>query len=171
VKISFRRWELADIEHVRRILLDTWLETYSSFIPHDDILGYLDEHYDHETIKSLVEDPDVVGFVAEVDGAIAGYERTFYNKEEKRLYVQQLYILPKYQGLGFGKQLMAFAAEHAKTYDLDRVWLGVMVENTYALLWYQKMGYQIVEKEPFTMGKTIVEHYIGYVPVNRMISS
>jgi ribosomal protein S18 acetylase RimI-like enzyme len=67
--------------------------------------------------------------------------------------------------LGLGKQLMAFAADHAKTYDLDRVWLGVMVDNTAALLWYQNMGYQIIEKTPFTLGKTTVEHYIGFIPV------
>jgi ribosomal protein S18 acetylase RimI-like enzyme len=60
---------------------------------------------------------------------------------------------------------MAFAADHAKTYDLDRVWLGVMVDNTAALLWYQNMGYQIIEKTPFTLGKTSVEHYIGFIPV------
>jgi len=165
VRISYRRWELKDIESIRQLLYDTWLDTYAEFIPREDILEYLKGYYNGDILRSFVDDQNVVGFVAEVDGAIAGYEKTFYNREEKRLYVQQLYILPRHQGLGLGKQLMAFAADHAKTYDLDRVWLGVMVDNTAALLWYQNMGYQIIEKTPFTLGKTTVEHYIGFIPV------
>ena len=141
------------------------MDTYAEFIPQEDILEYLNEHYNADVMRSFFDDQNVVGFIAEVDSAVAGYEKTFYNQEEKRLYVQQLYILPRYQGLGLGKQLMAFAADHAKTYDLDRVWLGVMVDNTAALSWYQNMGYQVIEKTPFTLGKTTVEHYIGFVPV------
>jgi len=165
VRISYRRWEMKDVESIRKLLHDTWLDTYGTFIPREDILDYLSGHYSGDIVRSFFDDQDVVGFVAEVDGTIAGYEKTSYHQEEKRLYVQQLYILPRYQGLGLGKQLMAFAADHAKTYDLDCVWLGVMVDNTAALLWYQNMGYQIIEKTPFTLGKTKVEHYIGFVPV------
>jgi diamine N-acetyltransferase len=165
VRIAYRRWNMNDVESIRQLLHDTWIDAYSEFIPREDILEYLAEHYDDGSLRNFMDDQNVVGFVAEVDNAIAGYEKTFYHKEEVRLYVQQLYILPRFQGLGLGKQLMAFAAEHAKTFNLDRVWLGVMEKNISALLWYQNMGYRIAEKIPFTMGKTQVDHYIGYVPI------
>ncbi len=165
MRISYRRWELMDVESIRQLLHDTWLDTYAEFIPREDILEYLEEYYNEDILRSFFADKNIVGFIAEVDGVVAGYEKTFYNRKENRLYVQQLYILPRYQGSGLGKQLMAFAADHARTYDLDRVWLGVMVNNMTALLWYQNMGYQIMEKTPQTLGKTTVEHYIGYVPV------
>lgn len=164
MRIAYRRWNVEDAGSIHRLLYETWIDTYSEIIPRDDMLEYLEEHYDERALQTYIQDEHFVGFVAEVDGVLAGYEKTFYNEEEKRLYVQQLYILPKYQGLGLGKQLMTFAAEHAKTYGLDCVWLGVMVDNTTALLWYKNMGYQIVEKTPFTMGKSKVDHYIGYVP-------
>jgi len=157
--------------HIHRTLRDTWLDAYAGFIPRGDILGYLEQHYHPEAVKKLMEDVNTVGFVAEVDGIIAGYEKTFYNTDEQRLYVHQLYILPQFQGLGLGKQLMAFAAERAVTFNLDRVWLGVMVENTSSVQWYQKMGYQITEKTPFVMGGTTVDHYIGYVPVEDIVRS
>jgi len=165
MRISYRRWKLKDVESIRQLLFDTWLDTYAKFIPREDILEYLEEYYNEDILRSFFDDQNIVGFIAEVDGVVAGYEKTFYNRKENRLYVQQLYILPRYQGSGLGKQLMAFAADHAQTYDLDRVWLGVMVNNTTALLWYQNMGYQIMEKTPYTLGKTKVEHYIGYIPV------
>jgi ribosomal protein S18 acetylase RimI-like enzyme len=129
-------------------------------------MQYLEEYYNEDVIRSFFTDPNIVGFIAQVNGELVGYEKTFYDKNENRLYVQQLYILRQYQGMGIGRQLMGFAADHALTYDLDRVWLGVMVNNTPALLWYQNMGYQIKEKAPFSLGKTTIEHYIGFVPVS-----
>ena len=158
-----------DAENVHQILLRTWLDTYSDFVPREDILGYLGKNYHPDMLRQLLQNPGIVSYVAEVDDILTGYERTLYNDDEKRLYVQQLYILPEYQGLGLGKQLMVLAAERAITFNLDRVWLGVMVSNTSALEWYLKMGYQIVEKEPFNLEKTAVEHYIGFVPIDRIL--
>jgi diamine N-acetyltransferase len=165
MRISYRRWELKDVDNIRQLLHDTWIGTYSEFVPREDINEYLEGYYSQDILHSFFIDKNVVGFIAEVDGEVAGYEKTFYNREENRLYVQQLYILPRYQKSGLGKQLITFAAEHAQTFDLDRIWLAVMVKNTPALLWYQNMGYQIMDKTPFTLGKTKVEHYVGYVPV------
>jgi hypothetical protein len=32
------------------------------------------------------------------------------------------------------------------------------------------MGYEVVENAPFTMGKTTVDHFIGFVPVERILA-
>jgi len=170
VKILYRRWDGDDAGGIRALLRETWIDAYGAFIPREDILSYLDAHYDIESIRGFIGDPNIAGFVAEADATICGCVKTFFHAGEKRLYVQQLYILPEFQSRGIGSQLMAFAAERAKTLDLDRVWLGVMIRNTSAVLWYEKMGYRIVENAPFTMGKTEVDHYIGYVPVEDILS-
>jgi ribosomal protein S18 acetylase RimI-like enzyme len=112
----------------------------------------------------------MIGFIAEYDDVIAGCEKTYYSEKENRLYVQQLYILPVYQNLGLGKKLMTSAAERAKSMDLDKIWLGVMMNNESAVMWYKNMGYEVVEKVPFTMGKTTVDHFIGCIPVGRILT-
>ena len=85
-----------------------------------------------------------------------------YFPSEGRLYVQSLYILPRFQGRGVGRALLARAEKRALEYGLDRIWLGVMTQNTDALEWYTRHGFEFVEKAPFTMGETVVEHVIGY---------
>jgi len=45
-----------------------------------------------------------------------------------------------------------------------------MVKNEPAVSWYKKMGYEVVENAPFTMGKTTVDHYIGFVPFGRILT-
>jgi ribosomal protein S18 acetylase RimI-like enzyme len=171
MRISYRRWEIGDASSIRHVLHDTWLDAYKNIVPKEDLLAYLDDHYSIDAIRKSMENEHIVGFVSDVDGEVVGCERTFFHQEENRLYVHQLYVLPEYQGYGIGKQLMIFAGERAKTFNLDRVWLGVMVDNTPALLWYQKMGYKISERIPFVMGKTSVDHYIGFVLVDDILLS
>ena len=170
MSINIRPWHQDDLEVVRYILWETWKESYSGFIPVDDLLTYFNERCTSTILSEQYNDTNVVGFVAEYDEVIAGYEKTYYNENENRFYVQQLYILSVYQSLGLGKKLMKSAAELARSMGLDKIWLGVMVKNESAVSWYKKMGYEVVENAPFTMGKTTVDHFIGFVPIERILA-
>ena len=110
----------------------------------------------------MFNDPLTQVFVAEGDDHIVGYARLFFNREENRLYVPSLYLLPDFQGQNIGIRLIKKAEECAGKKGLDELWIGVMVENRKALLFYRKVGFQFVREEPFTMGKTTVSHLIGY---------
>jgi diamine N-acetyltransferase len=170
VSINIRTWHQDDLEIVRYVLWETWKESYSSFIPVDDLLVYFNEHCASKIIAEQYVDAQMIGFIAEYDDVIAGCEKTYYSEKENRLYVQQLYVLSAYQNLGLGRKLMISAAERAQSLGLDKVWLGVMAKNESAVAWYKKMGYEVVENAPFTMGKTTVDHFIGFVPVGRILA-
>jgi ribosomal protein S18 acetylase RimI-like enzyme len=170
VSINIRTWHQDDLELVRYVLWETWKESYSSFIPVDDLLVYFNEHCTLKIIAEQYLDTQMIGFIAEYDDVIAGCEKTYYSEKENRLYVQQLYVLPAYQNLGLGRKLMISAAERAQSLGLDKVWLGVMAKNESAVAWYKNMGYEVVENAPFTMGKTTVDHFIGFVPVGRILA-
>jgi len=161
--VPIRRWTRADLPTVQRLLLETWLDAYGSFIPREDLVGYLNTQYSQAKLEALYADPDVTGLVAEVDGAVAGYAKLYHARAEQRFYVHQLYILPARQGLGLGHRLMDCAEARARELGADRIWLGVMVKNTQAVAWYQKMGFTVTETAPFVMGSTTVDHYIGYL--------
>ena len=166
-----RRWKQTDLEIVRYLLWETWKETYSKFIPSEDLETFFAEHYSSEQMKELFKDQNVTGFVAETDEIIAGFEKLFFDNEKQRLYVHQLYTLPVYQGIGIGTQLLGLAAEHAAAHGFDTVWIGVMVPNEPSVAWYKKFGFEISETLPFTMGKTVVEHYIGCISVNNILAA
>jgi len=165
MSLTIRRWIQADLPTLQNLLLETWLDAYTSFIPREDVVGYLHTQYSLAKLEVLFADPDVTGLVAELDGAVAGYAKLYHNRPQQRFYVHQLYILPARQGHGLGQRLMAAAEERARKLGADRIWLGVMIKNTQAVDWYKKMGYTITETAPFTMGSTTVDHYIGYLPL------
>lgn len=158
-----RRWNLDDLSTIQDVLWKTWLDAYSHFIPEEDVKSYFTEHYDLDSLRTLFHNPMVDGFVAVYDEKVVGFMRTAREPEENRYYVSSLYVLPDYQGKGLGKELMKRAAQEAKAFKLDRVWIGVMVQNHQAVAWYATMGYKVVRNEPFKMGKSTVDHYIGYI--------
>jgi ribosomal protein S18 acetylase RimI-like enzyme len=158
-----RRWTLKDLPVIQDVLWKTWMESYKPFIPETDLRSYFSEHYDLQALTTLFGNPMANGFVAEVDGTIVGFMRTAREPEENRYYMSSLYILPDYQNRGLGGELMKRAGEEAKSFRLDRVWIGVMVQNRQTVEWYEKRGYKIVRTEPFSMGESTVDHYIGYV--------
>jgi ribosomal protein S18 acetylase RimI-like enzyme len=162
VGIIIRPWQKSDLASIRRITWQSWISTYSSFIPESDLRSYFDVTYTEAFLLSMFDDPFMRGFIAEKDDHIAGYARLFLNRDENRLYVPSMYLLPDFLGQGIGRRLLEAAEEYAAEKQVDRLWIGVMVKNRQALLFYRKVGFQFVREEPFTMGKTTVSHLIGY---------
>ena len=160
--IVIRPWQKGDLEAIRKVTWQSWISTYSSFIPENDLRSYFDIYYTESSFLRMLNDPFMQGFIAEMDGHIAGYARLFFNRDENRLYVSSLYFLPEFQGQGMGKQLVESAEGYAAEKGLDELWLGVMAKNRQALVFYRKVGFQFVREEPFTMGKTTVSHLSGY---------
>jgi ribosomal protein S18 acetylase RimI-like enzyme len=61
--------------------------------------------------------------------------------------------------------LLAESYKIANEKHYGKVWLGVMKQNTKAVEWYKKLGFEFVEEEPFTMGATKVLHLIGFINI------
>lgn len=160
--IEILTWTENDFPLVQQILKETWLDTYASFIPLDDLTGYLESAYSVEALGSLYRDANNNGLFALENKKAVAWMRTHLSLEEKRFYVSSIYVLPGNQGKGIGKQLLQKAAELAKQNGFDRIFLGVMKQNAKSLAWYKKEGFVFDEEQPFTMGNTSVPHLIGY---------
>jgi len=167
MEIVIRPWQKGDLESIRRITWQSWISTYSSFIPESDLRSYFDNNYTEASFLSMFEDPLTQVFIAETDDHIAGYVRLFFNRDENRLYVPSLYFLQDFQGQGMGRLLLEAAEGYAAEKGVDELWIGVMVKNRQALVFYRKVGFQFVREEPFTMARTTVSHLIGYKKLGR----
>ena len=165
--IVIRPWQKSDLASIRRITWESWIFTYVTFIPEGDLKSYFDHHYAEESLDRMLADSSMHGFVAQMDGQVAGYARLFFKRDENRLYVSSLYCLPKFEGRGMGSRLLEAAEGYAIEKDLDELWIGVMVRNSGALDFYRKVGFQFVQEKPFTMGNTTVSHLIGYKKIGK----
>jgi ribosomal protein S18 acetylase RimI-like enzyme len=163
--IAIRSWLKTDLETIRTITWTTWVDAYGSFIPEADLRSYFDRVYTIAELSTLLASPYFRGLIAETDAGAAGYAKVTFSPEEARCYLSSLYVLPSCQGKGIGTLLLREAEGHALAFGMNAVWLGVMVQNTPTLRWYERIGFTFVEDKPFIMGSTSVMHRIGYRPI------
>jgi ribosomal protein S18 acetylase RimI-like enzyme len=163
--MTIRGWRTGDIDDVRRITWATWREAYASFIPEADLRAYFDTAYTADALAGLLASPDFRGLIVEEHGVPIGYAKVAHAPAEHKCYLSSLYVLPGHQGKGIGSLLLEHAERHAVEFGLREIWLGVMVQNTRTMQWYERIGFVFVKEEPFTMGATSVPHRIGYRPI------
>ncbi len=156
-----RPWRRSDFPAVRRILWESWVATYRTFIPEEDLRAYFEATYQIDSLARLQDNPRVHGFIGEADGEPVGYARTQFEGSENRLYLASLYLLPAFQGKGIGGDLLRAAEENALGYGLHELWVGVMVLNEASRRWYDRRGFRFAREEPFRMGRTTVANLIG----------
>jgi ribosomal protein S18 acetylase RimI-like enzyme len=157
-----RRWAPTDIPDVQHIAWTTWLATYGGFIPEADIRSHFDEYYATDVLERICTDDRARGYLAEWDERPVGFARAAFDPEEGRCYLASLYVLPDFQGRGLGSQLLRACERFALDQGAAEIWLGVMRQNVTALAWYRRIGFRFVREEPFTMGRTTVQHLLGH---------
>lgn len=158
---TFRPWGKSDFQNVYDILQHSWSNAYSSFVPNEDLTFYLNQTYNLSKLEELYNDKNVFCFVAEVEGRVVGWLKLSISDEDNKFYLSSIYVLPEFQKLKIGKNLIDIAFTTAKEKGFSDIWIGVMDKNINALEWYKKIGFTFVESLPFTMGKTKINHLIG----------
>lgn len=88
-------------------------------------------------------------FVAELDGAMAGFVSLEERKEfPGQLHLFELGVLEPLRGLGIGTWLIEAIEAEARRLGLNGVYLGVGIDNVAAVRLYERLGYERVG-EPF----------------------
>jgi ribosomal protein S18 acetylase RimI-like enzyme len=157
-----RPWRRADLSAIRQVAWDTWTAAYGEFIPEVDRREFHESYYALDKLQKLFDSKIVEGCVALVGDQIVGYSKTHWDIQRSEFFITSLYVLPQYQKLKLGKQMLEYGMESARQYMTDRVWLGVMVENKPAIQWYLRQGFVFIENKPFTIGNTTIDDLIGY---------
>ncbi len=117
---------------LRERLVDLWRASFALGVgapvpqPRDDHLRYFDEHVLAETRVH----------VALRDGELAGFGA--FTPES----VMQLYVHVDHLGQGIGSRLL----ELAKANSSGRLWLHTFVSNTRAQRFYERHGFDVVER-------------------------
>ncbi|MCS7277532.1 MAG: GNAT family N-acetyltransferase [Aquificaceae bacterium] len=142
--MKVRRAEESDIKELVEVYLRGYsgLEEYSYTHP-DDVQAYLNWLFRR----------DVAGiWVAEENGRIVGFvasDGNWFSKREGKVVgaIHELIVLPEYRNRGIGKVLVEKALEYFRSRGLDIAELWVGDENTRAIEFYKKLGFE--EKDRF----------------------
>ena len=160
--ITIRTWNKNDFEQVQEILNKSWEIAYLPFVPQEDLSYYLNQTYNSNRLKELFDNTDTFCFIAQIKEKAAGWLKLYLNIYEDKFYISSIYVHPEFQKLKIGQQLIDFSFSVAKEKGFLKIWIGVMEKNTIALKWYEKNGFHFVDTKPFQMGKTTINHLIGF---------
>jgi ribosomal protein S18 acetylase RimI-like enzyme len=72
-----------------------------------------------------------------------------------KLYLDQLFVAPQYQGQGLGRRLLAFTRSHLP----DEMYLRCVRENERAWRWYEREGFVFEKEEAEPMTGFVMKYY------------
>lgn len=113
---------------------------------------YLNELYTKENLeKELLEEDQEYYFVLykqETVGILRIKFNVDYNElqDDKSLKLHRIYLHPKTQGKGLGKELLNWIEKIGKEKKHEKLWLNAMDTQEQALIFYKKRGFSIVKK-------------------------
>ena len=66
--------------------------------------------------------------------------------ESKSCELKSLYLSEQYQGMGYGKAMLIYAIDQAKSYGYRKMFLDSLSTSTKALALYRKVGFKDTER-------------------------
>jgi ribosomal protein S18 acetylase RimI-like enzyme len=121
----------------------SWQHAYAGLLPAGFLRDELDGFMAAKWAARLAEPAGTYCIaIAEVDGVAAGFVCLWPQAEpDKGVYLDNLHVLPAFQGLGLGRRLMAWAAaETQQGWPQQPMFLYVLAGNGGARAVYQRMG-------------------------------
>ena len=135
-----------DILSIRNLARVTFPATYSSIISAEQI----DLMYSETVLRRELEG-GVTFLMLLADGTPAGFVSFGKQDDEGLFHLHKIYLLPEYQGLGYGREMFLKAEQEMRSQGAKAFELNVNRHNK-ALDFYKKMGMSIDRSGDFDIG-------------------
>ena len=139
-----------DIRSIQNLALVTFPATYSSIISAEQIDFMMDMMYSETVLRRELEG-GVTFLMLLADGTPAGFVSFGKQDDEGLFHLHKIYLLPEYQGLGYGREMFLKAEHEMRAQGAKAFELNVNRHNK-ALDFYKKMGMSIDRSGDFDIG-------------------
>ena len=138
--ITIRQAIASDLDGVRRVLVETWHDTYDALMGAENVTALTDRWHAIDVLASQLNAHNCSFLVAETEGRIVGH--AFVSQRPEVLMLRRIYVLPSHQRLGIGERLLGAALARHPQSTLVR--LNVEAENAKGLSFYRRHGFAVV---------------------------
>jgi GNAT superfamily N-acetyltransferase len=138
----------ADLDRLADIKVRNWRDTYSSLVPSDVLMPYLDHAAQLDYLREDAARPDALLLVVEggVDGVI-GFGLTF-TAAQPDPWLESLHVLREFRSRGAGAALVRATATRLRALGHHTMRLGVVAGNRDAMRFYERLGAEHTGYEP-----------------------
>lgn len=157
-KIIVKKVEVKDVLDLQKIASKTFEETFSSSNTKDDMQNYLVESFSENKLITELENNNSLFYFAKIDDKIVGYLKLNFGEsqtekiDKNSLEIERIYVLSFFKGKKIGQTLFNKAVSVAIEKNLTTIWLGVWEENTAAINFYLKNGFEKFDQHTFKLG-------------------
>lgn len=157
--VLIRKMTEKDIVSVREIALASWNETYAHILPADIQANWFEKTYSTPMLSKQMEKTHM--YVIEDEHEIKGFSCFTKVDEDGDCELTALYISPLHSQQGLGTRLLEHGLQVLQPYG-EQLHVYVVSDNNPARLFYEKMGFQLIEEfdEYFEGYPTTTAQYI-----------
>lgn len=158
--------KLSEINTLQKLAIDT----YEASFGHKNKPGITEQYYEYAFAKAQLSqqlsNSQSFWYFVYIEEQIIGYIK--YNilnaqtefQEVDGIELERIYLINSHQNKGYGKRLIEFMIEKARTLKKKYIWLGVWEENPKAIQFYQQCGFKITGTHNYDMIAEIQMDYI-----------
>lgn len=156
--IEIRLATVDDLRDLRRVAIETQVNTFGIHNSPENMKAFLREAYDVKQFEKEFSEPGSCYYLACEEAELAGFLRLRQNREVEHVLgtntieLQRLYVLKKYQGKKVGALLMQTVLGYARDHRFEWMWLGVWERNFKAQEFYARWGFERFSEHVFWMG-------------------
>ncbi len=148
----------SEVEELQSISRQTFYETYCTMNTKENMDKYLNENLSISTLEKELKNPNSEFYIIKDLDKNIGYLKLNMGpaqtdiKDASALEIERIYVIKEYQGKKAGQQLYEKTIQVAKEKMLKYIWLGVWQENSKAIQFYVKNGFEIFDQHVFKLG-------------------
>ncbi len=156
--IEIRQAQQGDIPELRRVSIETQVDTFAVHNTPEVMEAFLRESYSIEKFEEEFKENDAIYYIAWDGSRLAGFVRLRVTDEvnhlldKQALELQRLYVTRDFRGKKVGANLMQYSIDYARERNFAWLWLGVWEGNIKAQEFYKKWGFQKFSEHIFWMG-------------------
>ena len=137
--IAIQPAEVGEVQEIKQVLSETWIDTYGPFLPLEVIRKVTSLWHSPETLSAEIKNERVFFNVAKNEqGEIIGL-LTAGRPSEEVIYIARLYVLPGHQRQGIGAKLLDACVTYFSGFQTLR--LEVEAQNEKGMAFYRKQGF------------------------------
>jgi len=151
-EITIRNATINDIELIRELTFKVWPQTYSSIISKEQIDYMLEMMYSNKSLALQMAEGSQFIIVQDTKKPVgfASYKPVAINIYK----LDKIYILQTQQGKGIGKFVIDYILQQIKDRGAESLQLQVNRNNINAKLFYEKIGFSIIQEADFDIGNS-----------------
>jgi GNAT superfamily N-acetyltransferase len=165
---KIRKCTAADAATIASLGSRLFVQSYGPTHPEPEQSRYLARAYSVEVITAAIEGKGSSVFVAEdPDGTAIGYAHLAATDElpdgvqsKYAFEIVRFYVDAARQGRGVGAALMKTCCDVAKKNGADVIWLQTWTQASWAIGFYERMGFTVVGKRPFYFGERVDRDHV-----------